>query len=330
MLSPVMLIFIGLARVNCDMVPLGDDSNYTLGHSDRLVRLDGAICAHPVSPQVQPLQSVTLQADKMAETLSSAYFSIDSFSLDDVPDADVLEFSIPIRHSFLEPSGVKCCTMLDFEDFDPGGSYPCFEAYYTMGQVPGPHSSATTRYDDFLDRFSPPFCNLTHDPGKCLHFQSSECTIVGAVPEPFDAEFGITRSLKTLGMLLPPLFFVVEVANVLFSLIFGLFSMISPPLVLGCIQLERRFFLRSTTTPQSSRRLSVWFPAFSPPAFRRYRLLRRSRRTDLWEQFTCKSHPFAIISRRRFTSPHFLRLYRRSALLVLSSHYTSHPHRSKM
>ena len=59
MLSPVMLILIGLARVNCDMVPPGDDSNYTLGHSDRLVRLDGAICAHPVSPQAQPLQSVS-------------------------------------------------------------------------------------------------------------------------------------------------------------------------------------------------------------------------------------------------------------------------------
>ena len=73
MLSPVMLILIGLARVNCDMVPLGDDSNHTTGHSSRLVRLDGAICAHPVSPQAQPLQSVTLQADKMVETTSFHY-----------------------------------------------------------------------------------------------------------------------------------------------------------------------------------------------------------------------------------------------------------------
>ena len=151
MLSPVMLILIGLARVSCDMVPLGDDSNYTLGHSDRLVRLDGAICALPVSPQAQPLQSVTLQADKMVETTSFHYFSIDSFVSDDVLDADVLEIPIPVRHDFLEASGVKCSTILDFENFDPGGLYPCSGAYYTMGQVSGPHSSATARYDDFLD-----------------------------------------------------------------------------------------------------------------------------------------------------------------------------------
>ena len=163
MLSPVMLILIGLARVNCDMVPPGDDSNYTLGHSDRLVRLDGAICAHPVSPQAQPLQSVTLQADKMAETSPHVYFSMDSFVSDDVLDADVLEIPIPVRHDFLEPSGVKCSTMWDFEDFDPGGLYPCSGAYYTMGQVLGPHYSATTRYDDFLDRFPTRFNNLTVD-----------------------------------------------------------------------------------------------------------------------------------------------------------------------
>ena len=160
MLSPVMLIFIGLARVNCDMVPLGDDSNYTLGHSDRLVRLDGAICAHPVSPQAQPLQSVTLQADKMVETTSFHYFSMDSFVSDDVLDADVLEIPTPFRHSLTDPSGSKCCTMLDFEDFDPGGSYPCSEAYYTLEQVPGPHSSATTRYDDFLERIPTRFCKF--------------------------------------------------------------------------------------------------------------------------------------------------------------------------
>ena len=95
MLSPLMLILIGLARVTCDMVPLGDDSNYTTGHSSRLVRLDGAICTQPVSPQAQPLQSVTLQADKMVETTSLHYFSIISFVSDDVLDADVFEIPTP-------------------------------------------------------------------------------------------------------------------------------------------------------------------------------------------------------------------------------------------
>ena len=226
MLPPLMLIFIGMARVTCDMVPLGDDSNYTTGHSSRLVRLDGAICTQPVSPQAQPLQSVTLQADKMVETTSLHYFSMISFVSDDVLDADVFENPIPTRHSLADPSGSRCCTLLDFEDFDPGGSNPCFEAYYTVEQVPGPHSSIPTSYDPFLERSLTSFCNLTLDPEKCLHFQSSKCTIVGDVPELFDAESCSTRSLTTLGMLLPPLFIVVEIINVLISSIIGLISML--------------------------------------------------------------------------------------------------------
>ena len=101
----MMLIYIGMARVTCDMVPLGDDMNFTQGHSSRLERLDGAICTQPGSPLAQPLQSVTLQADKMVETPSFHSLLMFPILSDDVLHADVLEIPTSIRHDLPNPLG---------------------------------------------------------------------------------------------------------------------------------------------------------------------------------------------------------------------------------